>query len=519
MPVRFGGFKRGAGRDALLAAAVAGTVAMAGAAWAQATTPGGTTATPGAAPAALPAPGAGGAAAAGAGGAGAALDETKPFVGVVTGDKVYVRAGPGNAYYEMGQLGKGDLVQVTGARLGWYQILPPNGTFCMIAKEYVDADATGQNGTLKADYVNVRAGTALYPNRDPSAVLTTLRKGAKLTILGSTDKYYEIAPPEGARVYISPQFVQAAPAGTEYKVPELKLPGGVSGPAKNTVTAPENLPATAIEISPGTGAGTGNGGQVAGGGGAATEPAGGTGATGGTGGTAMTGGGGTAVGGGTETGGGQARGPEVGNGVTAAATQPTNAAPPPPAVTFNGDAAKKYDELNTQYQAELQKPPAQRDLDPLIKSYQDLLNEKDLAPSVKLGSESRLSALQKLAAIERLAKENTQSQDALNQQRAALQQEYATAEKAIEDYEKTGPYLAEGTLQTSTAVQGKYALVNPSTGRVVAYVDPAADVDIGSLVGKYIGVRGTTDIAPGTQVSVIHVRNATLLPAPGGTDK
>ncbi|HVX86373.1 MAG TPA: hypothetical protein VH253_16435 [Phycisphaerae bacterium] len=498
MPFLIGGYMAVRGRDVLVRMAMIGAVGAPGVLLAQ-TMPAG-----GGAPAALPAPGGGGGTA-----AAAAVDETKPFVGVVMGDKVYVRAGPGNAYYEMGQLGKGDLVQVTGARLGWYQILPPNGTFCMIAKDYVDADAAGQNGTLKADYVNVRAGTALYPNRDPSAVLTTLRKGAKLTILGSTDKYYEIAPPEGARVYISPQFVQAAPGGTEYKVPELKLPSGMSGPAKNTVSAPENLPPTAIEISPG--GGTGNGGQAAGGG-AATEPAGGTGGA-----TAMAGGAGT---GGAEPGEGIIIGNgAAGNGAPGPTTEPTHVAPPPPAVTFNGEAAKKYDELNGEYQAELQKPPLKRDLDSLIKSYQELLGEKDLAPSVKLGSESRLNALQKLAAIQRLARENTQSQDALNQQRAALQQEYATAEKAIEDYEKTGPYLAEGTLQTSTAVQGKYALVNPTTGRVVAYVDPAADVDIGSLVGKYIGVRGTTDIAPGTQVSVIHVRNATLLPGPGGTDK
>ena len=69
-------------------------------------------------------------------------------------------------------------------------------------------------------------------------------------------------------------------------------------------------------------------------------------------------------------------------------------------------------------------------------------------------------------------------------------------------------------LQTSTIVQGKYALVNPATGRVVAYVDPASDIDIGTLVGKYIGVRGITTQPPGTDITVIKVSNATLQPTP-----
>jgi uncharacterized protein YgiM (DUF1202 family) len=373
---------------------------------------------------------------------------------------------------------------------------------------------------VKGDYVNVRAGTALYANREPSAVLTTLRKGAKLTILGSTEKYYQIAPPENARVYVSPQFVQRAPAETTYKVPDLKLPAGMSGPSKNTVSAPTALPPTAVEAAPTGSTGGGAGGST--GGGAAAG-----GQTGGTAGTttqpAGTGGTQTAAGG---TGGPDdtlvIRPPAGGQGTTgtgtgaSAGTQPAaqTSDTPAPAVTFSTEARTKYDELNKQYQAELQKPPMERNLDPLISGFRALLGEKDLAPSVKMGSESRVAALEKLAAIQRLAKENASSQDQLAQQRQALQQEYAAAAKAIEDYEKTGPYLAEGLLQTSAAVEGKYALVNPKTGRVVAYVDPAADVDIGSLMGKYIGVRGTTDLAPGTQVSVIHVRNATLLPAP-----
>src|ERR1035437_3715474 len=156
---------------------------------------------------------------------------TMPFVGTVTADKVYVRSGPGSAWYELGHVAKGDTVQVVGAKGGWYEIFPPNGTFCLIAKEFVETDAGGQSGTVKGDYINLRAGTATYKQDGwvkDSAVLCVVRKGTKLTILGSTEKYYQVAPTERAFVFISPQFVKEAP-GTEYKIPQLKPGGGFSG--------------------------------------------------------------------------------------------------------------------------------------------------------------------------------------------------------------------------------------------------------------------------------------------------
>ena len=113
-----------------------------------------------------------------------------------------------------------------------------------------NVDSSGTSGTAKADYVNVRAGTALYKTREPSAVLTVIRKGTKLTILGSTDKYYEIAPPEKAYVYISPQFVKNNGVVAEYKVPDLKLPPGAVGPREKYRLRPTTLPLPTVEISP-----------------------------------------------------------------------------------------------------------------------------------------------------------------------------------------------------------------------------------------------------------------------------
>ncbi len=406
-----------------------------------------------------------------------AAEAAQPFVGSITADRVYVRSGPGSNYYELGQLSKGDLVQVVASRQGWYQILPPNGTFCMVAKDFVDVDSSGTAGTTKADYVNVRAGTALSKAREPSAVLTVIRKGTKLTILGSTDKYYEIAPPEKAYVYINPQFVKNSGVVAEYKVPDLKLPNGLSGPAKNTVSAPTTPIGPTVEISPPT-----DGNTIAPG--TAIQPP------------------ATTLPANTDT----------SNLKHVADHAPLP--PPQPTTTFSSDAYTRFSELNTRYQTELQKPVGHRDLDPLIADYKSLAASSQLPPSVSQGTTTRIAALEKLAAIQRLQQENAASAQTMTQQQRALEEQYAAAERAIKDYEQTGPYLAEGRLQTSTAVEGKYALVNPATGRVVAYVDPQADVDIASLLGKYIGVRGASHKPEGTDITVITVRNATLLPTP-----
>ncbi|MCL2647377.1 MAG: hypothetical protein FWD61_10305 [Phycisphaerales bacterium] len=396
---------------------------------------------------------------------------TQSFVGTVTADKVYVRSGSDAKYYELGHLGKGDTVQVVGSRNGWYRILPPNGVYCMVAKEYIDLDTSGDTGTVKADYLNVRAGTALNKTRDPSAVLAVVRKGTQLTILGASDKHYEVAPPEKAYVYVSSQFITAAPADTAYVIPTLQLPAGVTGPSRATVTSiPTTLPTATAEIS----------GEKP----EATSPK-------------------------PEAQGLQSRGSADTN------APPTTLPAPVPTPAFSADAYKRFDELNARYQAELRKPVGTRELDGLIADYKALLASKEPMPSsVKQGSEVRLADLEKLATIQRLQKENAASADALDAQRKALQEKAKAAEDALKAFEHTGPYLAEGTLQTSTVVPDKYALVNPATGRTVAYVDPKSAIDIGSLLGKYIGVRGVSRKAQGTDMEVIQVKTATLIEAP-----
>ena len=199
------------------------------------------------------------------------------------------------------------------------------------------------------------------------------------------------------------------------------------------------------------------------------------------------------------------------------ATPATPAVLPPPKVSFNEAATARYSELNTRYQEEANKPMGQQNVDPLITDFKALLAMENISPSVKAGTEARLAALDKLATIQRLRREQTAADSGLQQQRDAYREQYEAAERAIAAAREIGPYQVEGVLQSSTIVQGKYALVNPQTGRVLAYVDPAkADVDIGSLVGKYVGVRGIPRKVDGSDITVIQVSTATLMPQPSG---
>jgi len=390
--------------------------------------------------------------------------EMQPFTGTVTSDRVYVRSGPSSTFYELGQLNKNDLVQVVGVAGGgaWYRIEPPTGVFCLIAKDLVDVDATGAVATVKNDFVNVRAGTALYQNRD-SAVLMVVRKGARLDVVGSTDRHIKIKPPAGANVFISSQFVKKSDAN--YAAATLKLPNGNPVP----MTAERATPTTqgsvgVVDITPIDNNTT------------TTQP--------------------------TDT---NATATNNNTTTTAVSTQPKQ---------YAEGSYDKFNDLNKRTQDELNKPLLQRDVAGLIASYKDLLTTPNLPPSVKIGSESRITALERVANIQAIARDASRADEAKEAARKAAQAEFDAAMKAVQEAERAAPPLAEGVLQTSTVVRNKYALLNPTTQRVVAYVEPSPEIDLSKLLGQYIAVRGTTTKAEGMDVRVIKVTSATMLPLP-----
>ena len=127
------------------------------------------------------------------------------FAGTVNSPDVLVRSGPGEAYYATTRLPAGTPVTVVGITYQWLKISPPPGSFCYVSKMFVDASPEGTTGRVSRSDVNVRAGS------DQTALKTTvvgkLNEGDTVSILGSQDEYFRIAPPSGTYLYVDKQYV------------------------------------------------------------------------------------------------------------------------------------------------------------------------------------------------------------------------------------------------------------------------------------------------------------------------
>jgi len=166
--------------------------------------------------------------------ANAAAAELKfPYVGEVIASDLNLRSGPGTNYYSCGKIGQPARIVVLGEQFSWSQIMPPPGSFSWIFKQYVQVDANKpQIGVVNSDNVRVYAGAE---DRDPmvsDSVQVTLNKDQKVRLLGdAVGDYYKIAPPEGASLWLSSQYIKFLRRADEIDMKTSK-------PAKETASAP-----------------------------------------------------------------------------------------------------------------------------------------------------------------------------------------------------------------------------------------------------------------------------------------
>ncbi|MGC8623857.1 MAG: SH3 domain-containing protein [Phycisphaerae bacterium] len=413
------------------------------------------------------------------------------FVGQVKASHVNVRSGPGLAYYVIGQLARGDLVKVTGERNGWYRFAAPAGARCYIARQFVKLNSNGTTGTVTGSFVNVRAASALSP-ASSYAVVNLLNTGATVSITGQTPTYYIIRAPKRTGFYILAKFVAPAPAGSTYVTPELKMPPGFKGAGLRTagsVAAPTSVTPAATA----TPAVTNN--VISSGLSAPVPPV--------------------------------TPAPVI-NSITVpapatAAPAPTAAVPaakvvtmpgslPPPAVQFSPNSFRAFSRLNRQLQVQFNKPILQRDLPPLLAAFKNLVKRPHLPPSVREGSLARIKLLKKQIAIQEIVTASRR-QKPLTAVLAPYQQKWEQSQRELARAQAKAPYIAYGILKTSTVLKD-YALMDPETGRVVAYLEPAAPINIAKLLGSYIGVKGEVVSRTGVVVRVIKVTSATMFPEP-----
>ncbi len=143
------------------------------------------------------------------------------YVGEITGNDVFVRSGPATNFYQCGKLYKGDTVQVVDSQPGWSCIVPPPGCFSWIAMQYVSINLDNPTmGIVTGDNVGVYAGSDFVPPMHSTSKQVTLKRGQTVKLLSEEkDEYYKIAPPQGAYLWVSSQYVEPVRTTVEARLP------------------------------------------------------------------------------------------------------------------------------------------------------------------------------------------------------------------------------------------------------------------------------------------------------------
>lgn len=170
-----------------------------------------------------------------------------PFVAQVTGNDVYIRSGPGTHTYHCGKLFDGDRVQVVKSEQGWSCIVPPPGCFSWIAMQYVSINLDNPTmGIVTGNNVGVYAGSDFVEPMNSISKQVVLNRGQTVRLLSEEkDEYYKIAPPDGAYLWISSQFVQPLQPTTPTPPVEIREP---ETPTATTPTATAETPRTESEL-------------------------------------------------------------------------------------------------------------------------------------------------------------------------------------------------------------------------------------------------------------------------------
>lgn len=131
-------------------------------------------------------------------------------VGEITGNDVLIRSGPATTYYQCGRLYRGDRVQVVDTQEGWSAIVPPPGCFSWIAMQYVSINLTNPTmGVVTGDNVGVYAGSDFVLPMHSASRQVSLKRGQTVQLLSEEkDEYYKIAPPQGAYLWVSSQYIE-----------------------------------------------------------------------------------------------------------------------------------------------------------------------------------------------------------------------------------------------------------------------------------------------------------------------
>jgi uncharacterized protein YgiM (DUF1202 family) len=456
--------------------------------------------------------------------------------GIISSNAVYVRCGPGDNYYPTQKLDKGAKVKVVGAKFDWLKIEPPEGSFCYVAKLYVDRHGDGKVGRVTKDSINVRAGSHLSALK--IGILCELHQGEEVEITGEEQEYFKINPPKGAYLFVNKRFVdpdpQAQPIAqapkpetqtnktqqTKTDTANTNTPRPDTGTQTTTETAKTDT-IKPIETDQAAQSATSDNttvkpevmkpGETTARASETTAPDFGPPETSKTD-TATT----------TTSDAAKTNQPDttqVTTSKTDANSKPAAEPQPQPqpkpvektfaqiAAEWNGEQAEAaFDKAEADYFATRNQPMSEQPIESLVERYEALSRSDKLPESMRRVAEARLPGLQARATARSEIARLRASEDTLRQKQIALKAEQEELQRRISE-RTVQIYIAVGTLQPSSLQQGSggtlYRITDPATGRTVCYLR-SNDKKTLEHLGQFVGVKGQINEDPRLGARVIQ---------------
>jgi hypothetical protein len=156
---------------------------------------------------------------------GRALGEQFPYTAYVNAADVYLRSGPGENYYPVAKLDRGQQVEVYRHDPGgWYAVRPPADSFSWVAAEFIEP-RQGNLGIVTGDRVVARVGSSFSDTRD--VIQVRLERGEEVEILEAHEfnsgpaaqTWYKISPPAGEFRWLSGRYLDREMAEPESSEP------------------------------------------------------------------------------------------------------------------------------------------------------------------------------------------------------------------------------------------------------------------------------------------------------------
>jgi uncharacterized protein YgiM (DUF1202 family) len=173
---------------------------------------------------------------------------SESYVAEVTGNDVRLRSGPGTNFYECGKLYAGDRVQVVKSQQGWSCIVPPPGCFSWVSMQFVSINLQNPTtGVVTGDNVGVYTGSDTQEAKYSTSKQVVLSRGQTVKLLGEEkDDYYKVAPPQGAYLWVSSQYLQ--PVNKALAKPPVADASTTGKPAAVKKLGDPNVPLAGLDL-------------------------------------------------------------------------------------------------------------------------------------------------------------------------------------------------------------------------------------------------------------------------------